>query len=77
LPVVILKLIPFSKIVDVIVTLGFSVYPTRPDADILSQLKLELNIGGSERRLIVAEVVKGIRPEEIRLRSGIMELRLQ
>jgi hypothetical protein len=69
LPVVILKLIPFSQIVDVIVTLGFSAYPTRPDTDILSQLKLELNTGGSGRRLVVVEVVKGIRPEEIRLRS--------
>jgi hypothetical protein len=38
---------------------------------------LELNTGGSGKRLIVVEVVKGIRPKEIRLRSGIMDLRLQ
>jgi hypothetical protein len=41
------------------------VYPTRPDTDILSQMKLELNTGGSGRRLIVVEVVEGIRPEEV------------
>jgi hypothetical protein len=58
-------------------TLGFSLYPTRPDTDILSQTKLELNAGGNKRRLIVVEVVKRIRPDELSLCSGIIDLRLQ
>jgi hypothetical protein len=39
-------------------TLGFSLYPTRPDTDILSQLKLELNTDNNGRSLIVVEVIK-------------------
>jgi hypothetical protein len=53
------------------------VTPTRPDTDILSQRKLELNAGGNKRRLIVVEVVKRIRPDELSLCSGIIDLRLQ
>jgi hypothetical protein len=53
------------------------VTPTKPDTDIPSQFKLEINTDGNRRRMNVVEVVKGTRPNEISLRSGIMDLRSQ